>query len=111
MLTVSDLMTIDPDTVSPDTTLREAVVLMNKINHRQLCVVRDDKLVGIISNRDIRLAVNSPLITEDSATRIQLLDTHKVAECMTGDMIFVVWETAVCHYSPPPPNPIIKVNR
>ena len=95
MLTVNDLMTIDAVTVTPCTTLREAVVLMNKWDHRQLPVVEDGELVGIISNRDIRLAVNSPLIADDSIARIRLLDQHTVAECMTRDPITVTPATPI----------------
>jgi acetoin utilization protein AcuB len=95
MLTVNDLMTFDPETVTPSTTLCEAVVLMNRGDHRQLPVVEDGKLVGIISDRDIRLAVNSPLIAEDSIARIRLLDQHTVAECMTRDPITVTPATPI----------------
>ena len=95
MLTVNDLMTIDPDTVTPNTTLREAVALMNRGDHRQLPVIEEGKLVGIISNRDIRLAVNSPLLGEDSIRRIQLLDQHTVAECMTSAPMTVTPTTPI----------------
>ena len=83
MLTTNDLMTIDPDIVSPETSLREVVALMNKRNSRQLPVVRDGKLIGIITDRDVRLAVNSPLLTNDPAERIALLDHFTAENCMT----------------------------
>lgn len=83
MLTTSDLMTIDPDLVSPDTPLREVVGLMNKRGTRQLLVVDEGKLVGIITDRDIRLAVNSPLLAEDPLERIVLLDQFTAGSCMT----------------------------
>ncbi|HIP72547.1 MAG TPA: CBS domain-containing protein, partial [Anaerolineae bacterium] len=64
MLTAYDLMTIDPITVKPETPLLEVVALMNKVGNRQLLVVSDDgELVGIVTDRDVRLAVNSPLVT------------------------------------------------
>jgi len=83
MLTTNDLMTIDPDTVSPDTTLRSVVSLMNKNGDRQLPVVENGKLVGIITDRDVRLAVNSPLLTDEPLERINLLEKYTAESCMT----------------------------
>lgn len=83
MLITSDLMTIDPDVVQPSNTLREVVALMNKRGSRQLLVVDDDHLVGIITDRDVRLAVNSPLVTGDPVERISLLEQFTAEDCMT----------------------------
>jgi CBS domain-containing protein len=43
---------------------------MNRAGYRHLPVVADDKLVGIITDRDLRLAVNSPVV-EGGAERAQ----------------------------------------
>jgi acetoin utilization protein AcuB len=83
MLTTNDLMTIDPDTVTPNTSLRGVVTLMNKNGDRQLPVVEDGKLVGIITDRDVRLAVNSPLLTDEPLERLALLEAYKAESCMT----------------------------
>jgi acetoin utilization protein AcuB len=83
MLTANDLMTIDPETVTLDSTLHEVVAIMNKRGIRQLLVVEDGRLAGIITDRDVRLAVNSPLIAEDPSERIVLLDHFTVKDCMT----------------------------
>ncbi|NJN55608.1 MAG: CBS domain-containing protein [Anaerolineae bacterium] len=85
MLTANDLMTIDPDTVTFETPLREVVSLMNKRNTRQLPVISDGQLVGIITDRDVRLAVNSPLVTADPLERITLLDHITAGKCMTAN--------------------------
>lgn len=95
MLTTNDLMTIDPDTVTPDTSLREVVALMNKRGVRQLLVVEDEKLVGIITNRDVRLAVNSPLITKEPLERIDLLNNYTAANCMTRNPKTVTPDTPI----------------
>ena len=57
MLTTNDLMTIDPETVTADVPLREVVAVMNRANIRQVLVVDGKKLVGIVTDRDVRLAV------------------------------------------------------
>jgi len=58
MLSVKELMTPNPITVNPDTPLSQVMQLMQKDGFRQVPVVEDDKLVGIITDRDIRMAVN-----------------------------------------------------
>ncbi len=95
MLTTNDLMTIDPDVVSPASSLREVVALMNKNRNRQLLVVENNKLVGIITDRDIRLAMNSPLVTKDPVARIALLESFTASSCMTYDPKTVTTETPI----------------
>lgn len=95
MLTTNDLMTIDPDTVTPQTSLREVVSLMNKRNTRQLLVVNNGKLAGIITDRDVRLAVNSPLVTADPLERITLLDQFTAGRCMTPNPKTVTPDTPI----------------
>ncbi len=51
--TVEDIMTRRPVTVSPGTTLGEAINLMTAHKVRRLPVVEKDKLVGLLSLRDI----------------------------------------------------------
>lgn len=96
MLTTNDLMTIDPDTVKPTTSLREVVALMNKMGNRQLLVVDETgKLVGIITDRDIRLAVNSPLVSDEPLERMEILEKYNAASCMTRDPKTVSPETPI----------------
>ncbi len=95
MLTTNDLMTIDPDVVTPDTTLREVVAMMNEHRHRQILVAEDDQLVGIITDRDIRLVANSPLLNNEPLERIELLNNHTVSECMTKDLTTITVETPI----------------
>jgi acetoin utilization protein AcuB len=98
-LTARDLMTSEPDTVTPESTLREALALMNVADDRQLPVLENGRLVGIITNRDIRLALDSPLVDKDSAIRMQILHEHLVAECMTPDPITVNPDTPIYEVS------------
>ena len=93
MLTVKQLMTVDPDTVTPTTTLHQVIATMNKDGCRQLPVVEQGKLVGIITDRDIRLAVSSPALEDKHlkhhAERTRLLDELTAASCMASDPITV----------------------
>ena len=90
MLTVSDLMTADPDTVLPDTPLRDVISLMSAYCCRQLPVVdADGRFVGIITDRDVRLVMNSPIVLHGRWQDEELLDRATAESCMTPDPISV----------------------
>lgn len=95
ILRTRDLMTPEPDTIAPTATLREALALMNVADDRQLPVIENGRLVGIITNRDLRLALDSPLLDKDSYMRMQVLHEHTVTECMTPDPITVTPDTPI----------------
>ena len=52
---VSDLMTSDPATVGPDDPCARAATLMKEEDCGAIPVVRDGKLVGIVTDRDITI--------------------------------------------------------
>lgn len=86
MLQVKDLMSDTLEVVSPDAHLRDAWAKMNRTGYRHLPVVTDDKLVGIITDRDLRLAVNSPVVEEEAdLSREAVVDGVRVDSCMTAD--------------------------
>ena len=90
MLQVKDLMSSVLESVAPDAHLHDALTTMNRAGYRHLPVVENDKLVGIITDRDIRLAVNSPLVAaETDLTREAVLDDVRVNDCMTPDPVSV----------------------
>lgn len=86
MLRVRDLMTDELEVVSPDAHLHDVMIKMNRAGYRHLPVVENDRLVGIITDRDVRLAVNSPVVDEDSdLARETVLDGVRVQDCMAPD--------------------------
>ena len=94
MLTVRELMTAPPDTVGPTASLREVLAKMNHDGCRHLPVVDGDELVGIITDRDVRLAVNSPVIAGDhDLLREDILEEIEAQSCMTRDPMSVTPET------------------
>jgi acetoin utilization protein AcuB len=95
MLAVNDLMTVNPKTITPETTLQEVLSLMNTEGYRHLPVVEDGQLVGIITDRDVRLAVNSPILTADLSKRRELISSLHAESCMTRDLITVKPTTSV----------------
>src|ERR671917_614195 len=48
-----DMMTADPDTVSPDTTVQEAARIIHESGHNRLPVVEDGRLVGVVTRVDV----------------------------------------------------------
>jgi CBS domain-containing protein len=51
--TAEDMMTRDPDTVGPDTSVREAALLIHESGHNRLPVVEDGRLVGVVTRLDV----------------------------------------------------------
>jgi acetoin utilization protein AcuB len=89
MLTVNDLMTVIPNTVTPSSTLRQVIELMKTQACRQLPVLVGGKLVGIITDRDVRLVMNSPLILHGRWQDEEILDTVTAEDCMTPDPLTI----------------------
>ena len=87
--TVSDFMTRQPCTIGPDDTLRQAAEQMQAFACRRLPVLEGDRLVGIISDRDVRLALNSPLVLRERWYDEALLNETCVHACMTTDVVKV----------------------
>jgi CBS domain-containing protein len=48
-----DMMTKDPDTVSPDTPVREAAHQIYNTGHNRLPVTQDGRLVGVVTRLDV----------------------------------------------------------
>lgn len=93
MLTVNDLMTVIPNTITPDTPLRHVIALMKAQGYRQLPVLENGRLAGIITDRDVRLALNSPLVLHERRENEALLDKLTAESCMTPNPITVTPET------------------
>jgi CBS domain-containing protein len=51
--TAEDLMTRDPDTISPDATVQEAAHLISRRGHNRLPVVEHGRLVGVVTRVDV----------------------------------------------------------
>ena len=56
-LTAGDIMTAEPDTIDVDTEIDDATDWLNATGYRHLPVTEDDKLVGIVSMKDLLWAV------------------------------------------------------
>jgi len=89
-VSANELMTPDPYVVFEEQPLLEAMEIMREHDIRQLPVVDDaGRLVGIVTDRDLRQALSSHLETE-LETGQDVLDTYmQVGEIMTGEPLTV----------------------
>lgn len=96
---------IDPVTINPENTLKEALVIKNTNNISGIPVVakKTGKLIGILTNRDIRFAKNleqpvSTLMTKDNLITVneniktgeakKLLHHHRIEKLLVVDEDF-----------------------
>ena len=70
-------MILDPVTISSDKTIREALDIMAHFHISGVPVVDEGKLVGILTNRDIRFETNLDLLVSDSMTGNNLITVKK----------------------------------
>jgi acetoin utilization protein AcuB len=91
---VGDLMTRNPVAVGPTTNLRQVLIRMKEDDCRQLPVIGEDKrVIGIVTDRDVRLAMNSPLVLHERWQDEALLDAVTVEGCMTANPLTVTKDT------------------
>src|SRR5215510_5225647 len=89
MTTVSQWMTKTVVTVKPHDTVRHARELLSKHRINQLPVVVNNKLVGIVTDRDIRDAYPSSLRLLHGKDIDEFAATHTIEEVMTYNVIVV----------------------
>lgn len=93
-LVVADVMTAKPDVLHLGDNLRAAVERFRRGSYRRLPVLdAHERLVGIITDRDIRQALNSPFVLHERWQDEMLLNQVLVDVCMTPDPVTVRPET------------------
>src|SRR5213082_1461891 len=96
-------MIVDPVTISPDITLRQALEIMEKYRISGLPVTRGTRLTGILTNRDLRFEKNhnqlvSSVMTKDDLVTVpvgttleeaeRLLQKHRIEKLLVVDQDF-----------------------
>lgn len=92
---VREVMTSAVVAIAPDQSIGTAVRLMKEGGFRRLPVVEDGKLVGIVTDRDLRLATNSPLVLREKWYSDFILESIKVKSCMTANPITIMPDASV----------------
>jgi acetoin utilization protein AcuB len=96
MSVVADIMTPNPVTVTPRNAIRTAVNLMREVGCRRLPVVDRGRVVGIITDRDLRRAANSPFVVREQWYDNFILDHIEVGSCMTPSPLTIHPGAPVC---------------
>ncbi|HKW57413.1 MAG TPA: IMP dehydrogenase [Candidatus Acidoferrum sp.] len=96
-------MIVDPVTISPDITLRQALEIMTKYRISGLPVTRGTRLTGILTNRDLRFETNhsqlvSSVMTKDNLVTVpvgttleeaeRILQRHRIEKLLVVDQDF-----------------------
>ena len=95
MLTANDLMTVNPITIEPTTTLRRIIEIMKQEGCRQVPILDNNQLIGIVTDRDVRLAMNSPMVLHGRWQDEELLDQATAENVMTTNPLTTTPETPV----------------
>jgi len=86
---VRDWMTPNPTTITPDTPVLDAIKLLKDQGYRRLPVVDGNKLVGIVTDKDLKDAMPSKATTLSVWELNYLLSKLTVAEVMAKPVITV----------------------
>jgi acetoin utilization protein AcuB len=86
---VKDWMSKDPVTINDDTSMMKAIHLMKQNRFRRLPVLHEGRLVGIVSDRDLKEASPSKATTLDVHELYYLLAELQVKDIMTRDPVTV----------------------
>jgi IMP dehydrogenase len=96
-------MIVDPVTISPDITLRQALEIMTKYRISGLPVTRGTRLAGILTNRDLRFEKNhsqlvGSVMTKDNLVTVpvgttleeaeRILQRHRIEKLLVVDQDF-----------------------
>jgi len=92
-LTVGRCMTVDPATVAPKDSLQRVIELLRRRDIRAVPVVEAGKLVGIVTDRDVRqVAPAYPLFRDEEEIR-RYTENLTVTAAMTADPMTVTAAT------------------
>ena len=94
---VKDWMSRDPITITDDTSMMKAIHLMKQNRFRRLPVLQEGRLVGIVSDRDLKEASPSKATTLDVHELYYLLAELQVKDIMSRDPVTVSPEDTVEH--------------
>jgi IMP dehydrogenase len=96
-------MIVDPVTIAPEMTVRQALEMMNKYKVSGVPVTRGTRLVGILTNRDLRFERNldqpvSDVMTKENLITVpvgttldeaeRILQTHRIEKLLVVDKDF-----------------------
>ncbi|MHB8068613.1 MAG: CBS and ACT domain-containing protein [Desulfobaccales bacterium] len=94
---VKDWMTKDPVTITDETSMMKAIHMMKERRFRRLPVLHEGKLVGLVTDRDLKEASPSKATTLDVHELYYLLAELQIKEIMSRNPVSVSPEDTVEH--------------
>lgn len=82
---IRDVMTTDVKTLTPDQTIQEAAALMEKIDSGALLINDQDRLVGMITDRDI--AIRAVAKGLDAQTPVHQVMSKNIRYCFDDESV------------------------
>ena len=95
MMTIAKIMSSAPVVVEPKAPLREVYRVMAEHRIRHIPVVSTDGLVGVISDRDVREALPSPMSPGEAMEFAAAMDRIPVWEVMAEEVVTVTPRTSL----------------
>lgn len=92
---IADIMTRRPVTIGRSNSIRTAIDLMREGEFHHLPVVDKGRLIGIVTESDLRRAANSPVAVRERWYDHFILDHIQVAACMTPNPITATPNTPI----------------
>ncbi len=92
---VKDWMTKDPVTITDETSMMKAIHMMKERRFRRLPVLHEGKLVGLVTDRDLKEASPSKATTLDVHELYYLLAELQIKEIMSRNPVTVSPEDTV----------------
>jgi CBS domain-containing protein len=92
-MNVADRMIRQVITLSEHNTLRDALIAFQKHRIRHVPIVSGDRLVGMLTDRDLKRATPSPFSGADRETFEKIVDTTLVGQIMTRNPFTVTPST------------------
>jgi CBS domain-containing protein len=89
----SEVMTRDPISVGPDTTVAQVWDIMREMEIRHVPIVERGKLLGIVSDRDLARLDVAGILTADGADALRQELSTPVVQIMSADVISIDTET------------------
>src|SRR5215831_13792100 len=81
--TVGDYMVSEVETLTPEDSLETAVMLERRLRIRHIPILEDGELVGMVTDRDLKRALPSPMTGTDQQTFERVVQTTRVRQIMT----------------------------
>ncbi len=86
---IHEIMLADPVTASPDTRLPQLVRLLQRHGFRHVPIVEADKLIGIVSDRDIKQSMSSAALSGARNGPACLADDLTAADVMSRRLVTI----------------------